>query len=352
MALERPQGHDRVLTGLWTAADVERLPHALLFTGGEGIGKFMAAQWFLAGLFCEAGPGEPCGTCGACRRLWGGSFGDLFLVDPEAEGTERIPVGRIARRDREGGVCLEEFFSLRPTEGGWRGVILRDFERATRDAQNALLKTLEEPGGSCCLVLVSAHPGRLLETVRSRCVQIGLEAPDNETCARVLAESGIDTETAERVARWVGGAPGRALRWARRGATAERGVLLAILGGELDGLSGAGQVLALEGELGEGTPSALARRRAVGVVEMAVEVLRDLSRCGAGVPASEVPHGDVPEGILCLGRESGVMRRGLESLWRARRELDSNLAPEAVLDRAFSELQGAFSGARSRPSGR
>ena len=348
MTLERPQGHDEVLTGLWAAAEAERLPHALLFTGGEGIGKFMAAQWFLAGLFCEAGPGEPCETCGACRRLWAGSFGDLFLVDPDAEGTERIPVGRIARRDREEGVCLEEFFSLRPAEGGWRGVILRDFERATREAQNALLKTLEEPGGSCCLVLVSAHPGRLLDTVRSRCVHVGLEAPDDETCARVLSKSGLDTETAQQVSRWAAGAPGRALRWALRGATAERDVLLAVLGGELDALSGAGQVLAVEGELGEGTPTALARRRAVGVVELAVEVLRDLTRCGAGVPASEVPHGDVPEGILCLVRESSVTRRGLEVLWRARRELDSNLAPEAVLDRAFSELQDIFCGARSR----
>ncbi len=161
MALERPKGHDALLTGLWSAAQADRLPHALLFTGADGIGKYMAARWFLAGLFCEGGPAEPCGSCGACRRLAADSFGDLFTVDPEAEGIERIPVGRIARRDRDGGACLEEFLSLRPAEGGWRGVLLRDVERATRDAENALLKTLEEPGDECCLILVSAHPGRL-----------------------------------------------------------------------------------------------------------------------------------------------------------------------------------------------
>lgn len=349
---ERPCGHDEVLEGLWGAARAERLPHALLFSGGEGIGKFMAARWFLAGMFCEEGPGEPCGSCGACRRLQAGSFGDLLLIEPGMEGAERIKLGRIARRDEDGGVCLEEFLGLRAVEGGWRGVILRDAERATREAQNALLKTLEEPGEACCLILVSAHPGRLLETVRSRCVQVGLVAPELGACAEVLARAGYEAEIAGRVSRWAGGAPGRALAWARRGVVAERGLLLGILGGELDALQGTSEVLELEGELGEGTPSVLVRRRAVGVVELGVEVLRDLARLGAGVAASELAHGDVPQEIASRARVRGVTRAGLEVLWRARGELDSHLAPEAVLDRALSELQEIFVGARAPVGGR
>ena len=121
MTPDRPMGHDSVLEGLWRAAASERLPHALLFTGAEGIGKFLAANWFLAGLFCDEGPGEPCGSCGSCRRLSAGSFGDLFVVDPEAEETAKIGVGRIVRRAQAEGTPLEEFLSLRPAEDGWRG---------------------------------------------------------------------------------------------------------------------------------------------------------------------------------------------------------------------------------------
>lgn len=375
MTLERPRGHGEVLAGLWGAAKADRLPHALLFTGGEGVGKFMAAQWFFAGIFCEEGPGEPCGQCGACKRVRAGSFGDLFIIDAEQEGKAQISVGRIARRkharrervssrpdedaeiaetsqpDKEG-ACLEEFFSLRPSEGGWRGAILRDFERANSQAQNALLKTLEEPGDDCCLVLVSANPGQLLETVRSRCVEVGLRSPEGSVCAEILAEAGIGPEDARLISRWAAGAPGRAFRLARRGGASEREVLVGVLGGEIDALVGTERVLAIEGELGEGTPGVLARRRAVGVVELAVEILRDLARSRAGVSASKLPHGDVLEAFSSRARESGVTRHGLETLWRARRELDSNLAPEAVLDRAFSELQDAFSGARSPSRGR
>jgi len=342
VALERPEGHDLLMKGLWDAARAERLPHALLFTGVDGIGKFMAARWFLAGLFCESGPGEPCGSCGACKRLEAGSFGDLFVVEPETEGASVIPVWRIARRPNKPGTPLEESLALKPVNNGWRGVILRDFEHANDEAQNAFLKTLEEPGDDCCLILVSAHPGRLLETVRSRCVQVGFESPDNETCSGVLRGAGFEEELSSQISRWVSCAPGRALNWARRGAVIERGLLVSVLLGEVDALEMTPRLFALEGDLGEGTPSVLARKRAVGFIELAVDVMRDLARIGAGVSSHQTPHGDLPLGVTQRAGLCGQARRGLESLWLARRELDSNLAPEAVLDRALSELQAAF----------
>jgi DNA polymerase III delta' subunit len=347
MTPDRPMGHDSVLEGLWRAAASERLPHALLFTGAEGVGKFLAARWFLAGLFCDEGPGEPCASCGSCRRLSAGSFGDLFVVDPEAEGTAKIGVGRIVRRATTEGTPLEEFLSLRPAEDGWRGVILRDFELANHEAQNAVLKTLEEPGESCCLILISSQPGRLLETVRSRCVQVGFEAPSGAESAQVLSLAGVDDETASLVSRWAGGAPGKALRLAQRGAVEERAILMTVLSGELDALSGAERLLAVEGELGEGTPSALVRKRSAGAVELGVEMLRDLARSGAGYPPADLPHGDVMGALGGRAAGLGVTTRALEVLWRARREIDSNLAPEAVLDRALSEVQEIFTAALS-----
>jgi hypothetical protein len=281
--------------------------------------------------------------------LEAGSFGDLFIIEPEVEGAGVIPVWRIARRPNKPGTPLEESLALKPAEDGWRGVILRDFERANDEAQNAFLKTLEEPGDACCLVLVSAHPGRLLETVRSRCVQVGFESPDQATCADVLEEAGFDRETSSKISRWVSCAPGRALRWARRSALIERELLSGVLLGEVDALEACPRLFALEGELGEGTPGVLARRRAVGFVEMAVDVMRDLAQVAAGVATDEIPHGDLSQEVFWRPGLSGRARRGLETLWRARRELDSNLAPEAVLDRALSELQAAFKAEPVRP---
>jgi len=279
--------------------------------------------------------------------LSAGSFGDLFVVDPDAEGTAKIGVGRIVRRPQTEGVPLEEFLSLRPAEDGWRGVILRDFELANHEAQNALLKTLEEPGESCCLILVTSQPGRLLETVRSRCVQVGFESPAGEESAKVLNAAGVDEEDARLVSRWAGGAPGLALRLAERGAISERAILTSVLSGELDALVGAERLMAVEGELGEGTPSALVRKRCVGVIELGVEMLRDLARSGAGYPVAELPHGDLLNSLGEQAATGGVTTRALEALWRARREIDSNLAPEAVMDRALSEVQEIFSAALS-----
>ena len=347
MRADRPLGHDSVLDGLWKAAAAERLPHALVFTGAEGIGKFLAARWFLAGLFCAEGPAEPCGVCGSCRRLSAGSFGDLFVVDPDAEGTAKIGVGRIVRRAQTEGVPLEEFLSLRPAEDGWGGVILRDFELANHEAQNALLKTLEEPGDACCLILVTSQPGRLLETVRSRCVQVGFESPSGEESAQVLSSAGVDEASALLVSRWAGGAPGLALRLAERGAVAERSILTSVLTGELDALVGAERLLAVEGELGEGTPAALVRKRCTGIIELAVGMLRDLARSGAGYPRAQLPHGDLMDNFGGDAVGVGVTTRALEALWRARREIDSNLAPEAVMDRALSEVQEIFTAALS-----
>ena len=188
-----PLGHREVIEGLWRARALGRLPHALLFEGPAGIGKYHSALWFAQGLFCErsAQPdwSEPCGECGGCKRCTAGSHPDLFVLDPLAEELESIPVARIAARD-DGGDSASDFFSLRPMEGGMRIAIMREFDRANVQAQNALLKTLEEPGDSALIVLESARPDLLLATVRSRCVVVRFEALEHGDARAVLGAAG------------------------------------------------------------------------------------------------------------------------------------------------------------------
>ena len=247
-AIEAPLGHAGVVAGLWRARRLGRLPHALLFEGPAGIGKFRAARYFVQGLFCERAQDEvleergPCGECGPCKRFAAGSHPDFHLVDPHELGEEQIPVAAIA--EREGGsdsVC--GFFALRAMEGGLRVVVIREFERAGVPAQNAMLKTLEEPGPGALLILESSRPDLLLETIRSRCVTVRFAPLEAREAATVLERSGARFEDAGALASWAAGSPGQALRLAEQGAPEVRGILHEVLAGELDPLQATARVL-------------------------------------------------------------------------------------------------------------
>ena len=93
--------HEEVLEGLWRAAGAGRLPHALLFEGPQGIGKFAAARRLAQGLFCRGGPARPCGRCDTCKKAASDNHLDLFVLDvahedvSEHKRDERIGIDRI-----------------------------------------------------------------------------------------------------------------------------------------------------------------------------------------------------------------------------------------------------------------
>ncbi|MFT5690206.1 MAG: DNA polymerase III gamma/tau subunit, partial [Planctomycetota bacterium] len=90
-----PRGHGDLIGRLFQAAKSGRLPHALLFEGPEGTGKFTAMHWFATGLLCEGGPAAPCGECGPCKRVRTGNHPDLYIVDPIKDEEETLRVTRI-----------------------------------------------------------------------------------------------------------------------------------------------------------------------------------------------------------------------------------------------------------------
>lgn len=333
-------GQGEVLAGLWSAAEGGRLPHALLFHGPRGVGKFQASLRLAHGLLCDAGPGPPCGTCKACACLRGGSHADLHVLDPAAEGLETIPIWRVTpRHDHPGVVTVEEFLSLRAREGGWRVVCLRDFDRAHHATQNALLKTLEEPGEATLLVLESSRPRQLLETIRSRCVGVSLAAPGTAAAARVLEAAGVGMADAARLGRWSAGAPGRAHELLREGALEMQPLLVAVLQGTLDPLRAAESLAEVRGDFAGGTDSARARQRVRAAVVLALELARDLLRLEHGVEPAALAHGQALEAWTPVG---GVpIARTVDALLRARQDVEANLSPPGILDRTALALAGA-----------
>ncbi len=361
-SLEGPLGHQHALLGLWKAASAGRLPHALVLRGASGIGKYQAARWLGLGLLCERGPGEPCTHCGACRRVLAGSHADFFEVDHAAAGQNAISVHFVATRENRPkaayqGQSIEDFLRLRADGGGWRVVCVRDADAMNASAQNAFLKTLEEPGENVLIVLTSSRPDAMLETIASRTVGVDLEPLSLSQTEHVLeglastCESLTDGETRQVLARMAQGAPGKAVALARNAGVAMRTVLLDVLIGVLNPAEAAEGVWELDGEFSGGTPAAVRRSRVTATIDLGLELLLDQVRLDAGVAAAELAHGDVLES---MGSGPSRMSSGprfenaIEGLLGGRQDLALNLGAETVLETALRSLGGLL---HSHPAG-
>jgi DNA polymerase-3 subunit delta' len=330
--VEPLRGHEGRLAGLWRAAAEGRLAHALLFAGPAGIGKHLAAETLAAGLLCEAGPDAPCRTCGACKRCASGAHPDLHVVDPVAEELETIPIKRIARREDSQGQTVEEFLGLRAMEGGWRIVLLRESERLNEEAQNALLKTLEEPGDAALLVLECSRPERLLPTIASRVVRVAFQPLAVDEVARWLGQEGVEARVALDLARLSSGAIGVARRALAEGWLERRAILCACLAGRLDAFAATAALVEVGGELQGKTAAAKARNAARATIDLGIALGRDSERLAAGVEAARLPHGGalLEAGLDLVGP---APRERLEQALAARQDVDLNLAPDAALER-------------------
>lgn len=178
-----------------------RLPHALLMTGPAGLGKLEFARLLGKSLLCESPDiqGMPCGSCKQCRLAAADSHPDIRDVTPE-EGDKSIKVDAV----RE----LVNWSILSVAETRYRVFIIRPAETMGLAAANALLKTLEEPIQRTLLILISANPGKLLATIKSRCQQFAFVVPPAALAQAWLSERiGKDQAQSAALLRLARGAP-------------------------------------------------------------------------------------------------------------------------------------------------
>jgi DNA polymerase-3 subunit delta' len=188
----------------------ERPPHALLLLGPRGCGKTTLAMDLAAGLLCAAADpaARPCRECVACRKVAAGNHPDLHILEPEGAG-EQIRIGQVQQLIGE--------LALTAMEGRYRVAVISAAHRLNADAQNALLKTLEEPGPATCLVLCADDQAALLPTVISRTVRLRLALLPVESLSRLIVEEGwADASQARALAIAAGGRPGMARTLAAR----------------------------------------------------------------------------------------------------------------------------------------
>lgn len=170
----------------------QRLGHAPLIHGPRGIGKRDLGDWLARLLLCSE-PGEQgaCGACQSCRFFEVGTHPDLFIIEVP-EDKQGIGVDQVRG--------LIERLQLTASLGSNRVGMIPQADAMNRNAANALLKTLEEPPPGAWLILLSEQPARLPATIRSRCQQLPLRAPDPEMTEPWLAEACPDAAQADREA--------------------------------------------------------------------------------------------------------------------------------------------------------
>lgn len=209
-------GHRRQTDVLRRAAESGRAAHAYLFSGRAGLGKSTVAAVFARALLCE-GPDDgprPCGRCRSCRRRLE-EHPDWFLIEPDGK---RIRIEQVRAAQRE--------LAYRPHWGRRKVYCFDPADTLTEEAQNSLLKSLEEPPEYAFFILVAHQLNGILPTIRSRCTHVRFQIVGADDIAKALEQRGHDPASARLVAGLAFGCPGVAFGQDQSELLARRNVIL------------------------------------------------------------------------------------------------------------------------------
>jgi len=321
-------GHDRVLARLVRAIAAESLPPSLIFDGPAGVGKCLAAIAVAQALNCSRRRGEPpaidaCGACPSCTRIARGLHADVLVLSPGESGSIKVDeVREIIDRS-----------SYRPFEGRRRVVVVDSAEALVPQAQNALLKILEEPPAATVFILVTAQPDRLLPTVRSRCPRLRFGPLEPDVIARALMARGQSETRARALAAAAGGSLGRALEMTADAAAARQVAEQALRRAAATDdprrrLEGAKDLLA-----GTGAGGVSDRARLALHLRAMASLLRDAELVGAG-SAGALANPDLRPAVEQLARAYAGERglRAFGAVDEALAALDRNAGVKIVAD--------------------
>jgi DNA polymerase-3 subunit delta' len=349
-------GHERARSLLARVLASGRIPHAFLFHGPEGVGKGLVARLFARSLVCtEPAPdASACGACPACRKAAHGNHPDLLILTrlpkkdsaaeaDAADGEEDDTAESAGSKGSElkSFIIVSQIRDLNrhaahpPREGRRRIFLVDPADRMNAEAQNALLKTLEEPPGHTVIVLVASRPHVLLPTVRSRCFQLGFGAMSTEDLAAGLVARGMPAPEARTRAALAEGRPGRAISLDLPASEKRRDLVLSSLQGLASSSRAAVDLGTHAGFIVGESESDLLEG-----LDLVMALLRDAARVASGSDAAL--HADVAPRIDALGRALGA-RRATEIVAltdRLRGELRLNVNKLLIVESVLAGVAG------------
>ena len=197
-------GNEQVKQHFQKAIETGRISHCIILSGEEGIGKRMAADAFAQTLLCENREGmEPCGKCHSCQQFAGGNHPDVLYPSHEKPATFGVD-------DVREGIVKD--ILIKPYASKWKVYIVDEAQKLTAAAQNALLKTIEEPPAYGIILLLTTNASGLLETIRSRSVVLSMKPVTREDFEKKLRAEGVEEEKLEQLYRFTQGNIGKALK--------------------------------------------------------------------------------------------------------------------------------------------
>ena len=325
-------GQDIIVSHLQNALRTGGVSHAYILNGAKGSGRHMIARSFSAALLCENPRQEgdllePCGECLSCIQAAAGSNPDIITVEREKENS--IGVGDIRK--------MRADVKIKPYSAAHKVYILPDAEKMTPAAQNALLKTLEEPPSYAVIFLLADGTSAFLPTIMSRCVTLPLRPVSEKAVEDCLRERfGAQEDRARLCARFSGGSIGRAallLENEHFAALREKTILLLQ---KIDKTDAA--------QLASFAKEAVEEEETQDLIDLILTWNRDLLVCRATHRTESLMFTDEVQYIIEAAHT--VSWQGLqaasEAVFRARRRLFSNVNAELTLQMMLLEIRGAY----------
>lgn len=172
-------GHEDVVQHLQNAIAAGKISHSYILAGDPGVGKKLIANTFAAALLCEKGGIEPCLQCSSCKKAEARNHPDIIHVTHEKPNL--ISIDEIRTQ-------VVQSVSIRPYYGSYKIYLIPDAELMNIAAQNALLKTIEEPPSYAVIILITSNADALLPTILSRCVRLEVKVVEDSLIKKYLME--------------------------------------------------------------------------------------------------------------------------------------------------------------------
>jgi DNA polymerase III delta' subunit len=221
-------GQDAAIDLLRRAYNADRLPHGVIFAGPTGVGKATTARALATLFLCEKPTGDAaCGRCESCRVMEAGNHPDYHVITKELI-RYHDQTGKSKGIDLSIKVIVPELVepaTRKAVLGRGKVFVVEQAELMNAAAQNAMLKTLEEPAGRTLIVLLTDQGGALLPTIRSRCQVFRFASLPEPLVRQQLQKRGVDAATANDAATLSDGSLGLALKWIEDGVVAAAGEL-------------------------------------------------------------------------------------------------------------------------------